>query len=412
MNTSSAAHTAPARAVPPAATDAPQRSPGHDGRRRRGAGSRAALALSAPLLALGLLVPVASATPHRYETGLPLSPQAQAQQTPLPAEAPGQLAGDLGPLRVGFLGDLFATYRLAQRQDLLFHEFELSRIQSTLWASYRSIAGVNLTVDTVRSSGGRSYFGIEGDAIVPRLKWAFAEATPLGHYLSLRAGLVPDLLLQYAEASWGYRAQGPIGLERDAMFSPGDLGASLEVALPFQLGALAAQVGNGEGLALREQNNGKNLTVALRVAPLRWRAPDFLLHALFRDGSLGTGSAADRRASLGLTHASPQLGAGAIGTLAFGYRGLGERPAAHLSAWLRGELPVRIGFLGRADVLWPDTAQPTTLQLRTIAGVSYALPALVRLIASYEGTFGLGALSEQVPAITEHALLIQAEVRI
>jgi hypothetical protein len=137
-----------------------------------------------------------------------------------------------------------------------------------------------------------------------------------------------------------------------------------------------------------------------------------LLHALFRDGSLGTGSAADRRASVGLTHASPQLGAGAIGTLAFGYRGLGERPAAHLSAWLRGELPVRIGFLGRADVLWPDTAQPTTLQLRTIAGVSYALPALVRLIASYEGTFGLGALSEQVPAITEHALLIQAEVRI
>lgn len=364
------------------------------------------------LLALTLLASPVLATPSRYETGLPSSPEALAQQAPLPAEAPGQLQGDLGPLRIGFLGDLFATYRLAQRQDLLFHEFELSRLQATAWASYREWAGVNITVDTLRSSGGRSYFGIEGDAIVPRLKWAFAEATPLRHYLSLRAGLVPDLLLQYAEASWGYRVQGPIGLERDALFSPGDLGASVEVALPWQLGALAAQVGNGEGLALREQNNGKNLTVVLRIAPLRARAPDFLLHALFRDGSLGTGSAADRRASFGLTHASPHFGAGAIGTLAFGYRGLGERPAAHLSTWLRGELPVRIGFMGRADVLWPDTAQLSALQVRLIAGVSYALPALVRLIASYEGTLGLGALSEQVPAITEHALLVQAEVRI
>jgi hypothetical protein len=352
------------------------------------------------------------ASPGRYETGLPPSPQAQEAQAPLPPEAPGQLHGDLGPLRIGFLGDLFATYRLGKRQDLLFHEFELSRIQATLWASYKQWGGGHITVDTVRSSGGRSYFGIEGDAILPRLKWAFAEATPLRHYLSLRAGLVPDLLLQYAEASWGYRVQGPIGLERDALYSPGDLGASVELALPFQLGSLAAQVANGEGLALREQNNGKNLTVALRIAPLRAKAPDLLVHALFRDGSLGAGSAADRRASLGLTYASPQLGAGAVGTLAFGYRGLGERGAAHLTAWLRGELPIRLGFLGRADVLWPDTAQRGSLQLRLIAGVSYALPALIRLIASYEGTLALGALSEQVPAIPEHALLLQAEVRI
>lgn len=364
------------------------------------------------LIGSGLLPRSASATPSRPETGLPASPYASELQGPPPAVAPGQLQGSLGPLRIGFLADLFATYRLAQRQDLLFNEFELSRIQATLWASYREWGGVNVTVDTVRSSGGRSYFGIEGDAILPRLKWAFAEVTPLRHYLSLRAGMVPDLLLQYAEASWGYRVQGPIGLERDALYSPGDLGASLEVALPWRLGSLAAQVGNGEGLALREQNNGKNLTVVLRIAPLRIQAPDFLLHALFRDGSLGTGSAADRRASLGLTHAGLRFGAGAIGTLAFGYRGLGERTAAHLTAWLRGELRARVGFLARADALWPDASQRDAVQLRMIAGLSYALPALVRFIASYEGTLGLGALSEQVPAITEHALLIQAEVRI
>lgn len=371
-----------------------------------------ARALVAALIVAGLSEGPLHAAPMRPETGLPSSPEAVAASPPLPVEGPGTLQGELGPLRIGLLGDLFATYRLVGRQDLLFHEFELSRIQASLWASYRGWGGTNITVDTVRSSGGRSYFGIEGDAIVPRLKWAFAELTPLRHYLSLRAGLVPDLLLQNAEASWGYRVQGPIGLERDALYTPGDLGASLEVALPFNLGSVAAQVANGEGLALREQNNGKNLTVVLRVAPLRHKAPDFLLHALFRDGSLGTGSAANRRASFGLTHASPHFGAGALGTLAFGYQGLGERNAAHFTAWLRGELPIRIGFFGRADALWPDMTQKDALQLRLIGGVSYALPALVRLVVSYEGTLGLGALAEQVPAITEHTLLVQAEVRL
>lgn len=374
--------------------------------------SACAGALIVAIIVAGLAERPLHAAPSRLETGLPSAPEAAALAPSPQPEAPGTLQGELGPLRIGLLGDLFATYRLVGRQDLLFHEFELSRIQATLWASYRSWGGTQLTVDTVRSSGGRSYFGIEGDAIVPRLKWAFAELTPLRHYLSLRAGLVPDLLLQYAEASWGYRVQGPIGLERDALYTPGDLGASLEVALPFCLGSVAAQVANGEGLALREQNNGKNLTVVLRVAPLRHKAPDFLLHALFRDGSLGTGSAANRRASFGLSHASPHFGAGALGTLALGYGGLGERNAAHFTAWLRGELPVRIGFFGRADALWPDMTQKDALQLRLIGGVSYALPALVRLVASYEGTLGLGALAEQVPAITEHTLLVQVEVRL
>jgi hypothetical protein len=366
-------------------------------------------ALAALALAAGLGAATANATPNRPETGLPYAPDA----TPAaPAMGVGSLHGPVGPLELGLLADLFVTSRLVSRQDSLFHEFELSRVQASAWAAYRSLAGVNLTVDTIRSSGSRSYFGVDGDAILPRLKWAFAEVTTWCHYLSLRAGLVPDLLLQYAEVSWGFRVQGPTGLERDAQYTPGDLGATVEAALPLQLGSVALQVGNGEGLALREQNNGKNLTAALRFAPLRSRAPDFLLHFLFRDGSLGAGSAADRRGSFGLTYAGTRLGAGALATLALGYRGLGDRTAAHLTAWLRGELPVGFALLARADVLWPDASLYDSLQVRAICGLAYSLPALVRLVASYEGTLPFGALVAQVPALTEHALLIQAEVRL
>lgn len=361
-------------------------------------------------LAISLLSSVAQANPNRPETGLPYHPQATIPTAA--ADAPGQLQGHIGPLQLGLQGDLFATYRLVSRQDQLFHEFELSRIQLTGFVSYQSLAGVNITVDTVRSSGSRSYFGIEGDAILPRLKWAFAESTPWKHYLSLRAGIVPDVLLQYAEASWGFRAQGPTGLERDGLYVPGDLGATAEVALPWQLGSFAVQVGNGEGISLREQNNGKNLTAALRIAPLRNRVPDLLIHALFRDGSLGAGSAADRRTSVGLTYASPKVGAGSVATLALGYRGVGDRWAGHLSTWLRAELPACFALLTRVDALWPDVQDREAVQLRVIGGVAYSLPALVRLILSYEGTLPVGALRDQVPVLTEHAFLVQAEVRI
>ncbi len=361
-------------------------------------------------LVLSMLCGAADAHPNRLETGLPYHPLATL---PVVAEdTPGQLQGSIGPLHLGVQGDLFATYRLISRQDQLFHEFELSRIQLTGWISYQSLAGVNLTVDTVRSSGSRSYFGIEGDAIVPRLKWAFAETTPWKHNLSLRAGIVPDLLLQYAEASWGFRVQGPTGLERDGLFTPGDLGASVEAALPWQLGSLAVQFGNGEGISLREQNNGKNLTAALRIAPLRNRHPDLLIHALFRDGSIGAGSAADRRVSAGLTYASPKVGAGAVATLALGYRGMGDRWAGHLTTWLRAELPACFALLTRVDALWPDVQDRSAVQLRVIGGVAYSLPALVRLILSYEGTLPFGVLRDQAPTLTEHALLVQAEVRI
>jgi hypothetical protein len=352
----------------------------------------------------------ALASPARPETGLPYSPQASI---PIPTEgSPGQLFSSLGAFKIGIFGDLFATYRLVERQDQVFHEFELSRVQLSGFATYRELAGVNVTVDTIRSSSSRSYQGIDGDAILPRLKWAFAEATPYKHYLSIRGGMIPDLLLQYAEASFGYRVQGPTGLERDQLFSPADLGFSVEAALPWQLGSAALSFTNGEGISLREQNNGKNLTAALRFAPLRNRAPDFLIHLLFRDGSLGAGTAADRRASAGITYAGHKWGAGAVGTWALGYRGLGDRWAGHLTGWLRGEFFSSLGIFGRLDGLWPDVNDKESLQLRLIGGVSYALPALVRFVVSYEGTLPFGTLSAQIPNVTEHAMLVQAEVRL
>ncbi len=357
----------------------------------------------------------AQAAPWRFETGLPNSPDKAGQYAPDP---PVSTDGVEHPslvwrgIELGAIADAFITYRLHARQGQLFHEFELSRMQITGFASYRNLVGANITFETIRSSGNRSYFGVDGDSQVTRVKWAFAEITPFKHWLSLRGGFVPDVLLQYVEGSWAFRVQGPVGLERDGLFMPSDLGVTLEGNLPMALGSIAVAFGNGEGVNLREQNNGKNITAALRLRPGHRRLPGLLLHVLYRDGSLGAGSAADHRLSGGLTYTGTKLGAGAIGTWALGYRGVGARDAGHLTLWARGELPKHVQLFTRFDLLWPDTTFADAMQLRYIGGIAYRLPMLARILVSYEGTFPFGALTAQVPSIQEHNLLVQIEARL
>ncbi len=350
----------------------------------------------------------AHATPWRPEGGLPDAPDPQ----PITATGIEHPFARFGDFRLGVLGDAFVTFRVDDRQGRVFDEFELSRVQLGGFAAWRSIVGVNVTLESIRSSGANSYFGIDGDSIVPRFKWAFAEATPFGRWLSVRAGIVPDLVVPLVEASWDFRVQGPVGVERDGLFRSGDLGATVEAALPLGLGSLALQYGNGEGVHLPEQNNGKNTTVALRLAPLAWRLPGLLLHVLYRDGSLGAASAADSRLAGGVTYTGRRVGAGALATWAIGYLGVGGRDAAHLTAWARGELPLRLFLFARADLLWPDAHDAGSLQARVIAGAAWALPAIARVVVSYEGTLPGGALAGQVPSIEEHQLLVQVEARL
>jgi len=196
------------------------------------------------------------------------------------------------------------------------------------------------------------------------------------------------------------------------MFTTGDLGVSLEAALPAAYGSIAVSYGNGEGTHLREQNNGKNTTIAAHIRPLGRHLPRLVLHLLYRDGSLGAGSAADRRFAGGVTYEGRKLGAGAIGTWAMGWQGLGARDAGHLTAFVRGELPRRLYLFARSDLLWPDVKDAGAIQLRLIGGVAYALPMLIRILVSYEGTLPFGSLTQAVPSLREHDLLIQIEARL
>lgn len=369
--------------------------------------------LVAALVGALLAAPAAAlARPERLDSGLNDPVQAPSPLILNPDLPEHPISGTVRGVSVGLYGDVFLHFRLSQRQDQWFSEFELNRALLGAYAGYRDLVGVNLAMDTVRSSGSRSYFGIDGDSIVPRVRTAFLEITPLGRWLSLRGGMAPDLLLPVVERAWDLRATGALGLERDGMATVADLGASAEVALPFDLGSLALAYGNGEGVALREQNFGKNVTVALRLRPGRRRLPGLWLHALYRDGSLGVASAADRRVFGGVLYSGGRLGLGAVGSYAMGFRGVGDRDAGDLLVFARGRLPYGVLLFGRAEVLWPDARDAGSQQLRVAAGLGYALPLIGRLHVAYDGTLAAGALSQQVPSVSEHALLVVAEARL
>ena len=216
----------------------------------------------------------------------------------------------------------------------------------------------------------------------------------------------------YHEASWGFRVQGPTGLERDGLFTPSDLGAAVEATLPWGIGSAVVAYENGEGYTQKEQNNGKNTTIALRLRPGRYQIPGLLIHLLYRDGSLGAGEEANHRLAGGVSYTGRLLGAGAMGVWAIGWNGLGARDAGYLTAWARAELPLRFYLFGRLDELWPDTRDAGSTQTRVIGGIAYGLPSLVRVLVSYEGTFGTGTVGMQVPAVKQHTLLFQLEARL
>jgi hypothetical protein len=357
----------------------------------------------------------ASAAPFWYESGLPVFPD---NGQPVTLGEPGTVDGVQSPwgmwrkLSFGLQGDAFITYRAAFTQDATFTQFELSRLQLTAWAAWSTWAGVNVTMETIRSANAASYIGVAGDSILPRIKYAFAEATPLKQWLVIRAGVIPDLILNWVETAWTFRVQGPVGLERDGMFTPGDLGVSGEVALPAGYGSIAASYTNGEGINEPEQNNGKDTTVAAHIRPFGRKRRAFILHLLYRDGSVGAGSAADRRLLGGFTYEGRKFGAGATGVWAMGWNGIGNRDAGHLSVFARGELPKRFYLFGRIDALWTDTSVRSDVQLRLIGGVAYALPMLLRILVSYEGTLPFGALTSAVPSLREHDILAQIEARL
>ncbi len=173
--------------------------------------------------------------------------------------------------------------------------------------------------------------------------------------------------------------------------------------------SIAASYTNGEGINEPEQNNGKDTTVAAHIRPFGRKRRAFILHLLYRDGSVGAGSAADRRLLGGFTYEGRRFGAGATGVWAMGWNGISSAtPSGHLSVFARGELPKRFFLFGRIDSLWPDTSV-RSVQLRLIGGARLRRDPHPRLLRGHAPPSARSASA--VPSLST-TFLAQIEARL
>lgn len=207
-----------------------------------------------------------------------------------------------------------------------YHEFELPRALLGAAATYEN-ARVGLVAETVRSTSGGSLIGVAGESIVLRVRAAYL-GYELFERLSVKAGVVPTLLIPELERSWGLRVLAPTALERTGAWSPADLGATARVLLPRGFGSVSVGVYNGEGYTGRELNRGKSLEAVAVLHPGAlgpgWAKP-LAVFGSYVAGSTGTGRARADRVSGGLAYATRAIGVGALVTYGLGFEDEGGR---------------------------------------------------------------------------------------
>jgi hypothetical protein len=167
--------------------------------------------------------------------------------------------------------------------------------------------------------------------------------------------------------------------ESGDFFEQSDLGASVHFRAWKGALSVAFSFTNGEGLNRAEQNTGKNSTVVLSLLPLRFlkhqiklwgESAEIGLHATYRDGSIGVGSASNHRFAAALTFTSRFVDVGIEYIYAMGWAQIADRNADGLSAWLRASFATRwIGAFGRYDRQNTNLALPDAVRQRVSVGL-------------------------------------------
>ncbi|HEX4600424.1 MAG TPA: hypothetical protein VH116_03435, partial [Gemmatimonadales bacterium] len=137
---------------------------------------------------------------------------AAAGAAPLAAQAPT-------PPQVT-AGGLVYTQYVYQLKDSVNHfdNFDITRAYVNVLGRFAGGVTTRVTTDVQRT-------GIAGDnSLRLRLKYAFATYTPAGSQLTYKAGLIHTPFLDWEEALWDYRMQGPMVLDRAGKMSAADFG--------------------------------------------------------------------------------------------------------------------------------------------------------------------------------------------
>lgn len=288
-------------------------------------------------------------------------------------EAPGA-PEPFSDVRLSVYGDLFAGYTMhVSDVDDAHDAFDVERARLGVEAGFGLGYGA-LELESVRSAGPESAFGVDGNSLLVRIRRAEAglDGAIGATRLYARAGMVRSPWVAQMDDRSDLRALGAITSERVGLLEPGDLGAQAGATFFGERLEATLELSNGEGRADVERNDGKNAAIYLRGRVLDLdvhRGPLTLdLHAFARDGSVGVGSARAHRVGGAITFVGPCPRAGVEFVRAWGFGNRGDHDAFALSTWAQSRLATRwIGVLTRVD--WFDTVAEEELSDQLTATV-------------------------------------------
>jgi hypothetical protein len=315
------------------------------------------------------------------------------------AQAPSVTVGGVGYAQfVYFPGD---TARGA-------NTFDVTRAYINVMGRFAHGVTVRITPDIYRTSDGLTY----------RLKYGFVTWTPDSSALTFKLGMLNTPYVEWEEQLWDYRMQGTVALDRNGYLSSSDLGFLVDGNWGAEKVTMSAGIINGENYNRPLGDKGKDLAARVSVRLLATDDPG-------RQGGLRltgygqtgkpTGGGTRQRLVGVLSYRTRLLTLAGVAAVArdsvLTAPVSAERKGRVLSTFGVLRLPpnYKLQFIGRVDLVDPDTGTDDDRHTRVIAGVGYQLTPNLRLLADLDQVSYQGGVTTPALEVIRSQLLFQVQ---
>lgn len=281
-------------------------------------------------------------------------------------------------------GTVFGQY-LYQLKDSLGaghqNQFSIQRAYINVLGRFTGGLAARLTTDIVPTGTGNQQV---------RLKFAYAAWRPANSSLTYRFGLIHTPYLDWEEALWDYRMQGPIAMDRNGYLTSADFGFGIDGRWNDERVNMQVALVNGEGYSGGTGDSRKDVMGRVSVRLSETDDPS-RVGGLRVTGYAGIGKVtggAVRNRLLGIVSYRTQHVALA-GELASTKDGAINGTVISTFAVYRFP-ESQAAAIGRVDVVDPNRDTPNDRQTRVIAGISYQMHPNLRVLGdvdllSFEG---------------------------